>query len=827
MKKYANSIIGVFLGAGLMAFLASCLNPIGFDPSALGAIKVEVSGEVDTRSSDYAVLWVINRTASVDVESLTVTRVDNPEGYPKVAAKPAHGSTYASYHPPTDLPYTVKIDYKPTSPPSSAYTAEQCTGSFTIPEKYMPKAGGTYPVYIYRAKDGGVILVEEEMTKVPDPADTENPPLPPSASAPTYPLIVRNVTADMNAEFVDFMFAGSTLSFEGPGAKDETLNYLEAGQYRVKAGLYRASAGPPATVETAEKNVPVITPNDSQSWHTLYMWIYKTKSGGYGTTTTWPPNPNDAADVTISDIAGAGNGLLKIVNKSETGSVLRKIRIDADEIVFGNDYNPSFTKDMEWMTVLSPGLHTVEFMPSSQDFYGINLTVQIKEGEVTTLSYFDQLANPDLPPLDDGYGSGLIKVVNNSTAVVERVVVKDTDNGKLSFYPYNRFTPPSPINFNKTGRVGVVGNVDFPITEGVHYLIMVELKLNGTGGYVLIERPAALKDQIVEIVINEQEIQGAHGSNVTVVNQTGGLAYPVEIVSVTLFNAAKPDDSSVFSGGIWTPAGAIKTGKKASFRVNHSIGMPITAVDSFKAAVTLDSANGQTGTVEKDVGGLYDIDQTITISAADLPALLTGSNAADITSFTLAGAAGTISGNSISVTVPYGTDITSKAPVIAVSPGAAVNPASGTARNFNSPVNYTVTAENGVTQKTYTVTVTVAPDSSGGGGGSGGGSGGSYVGTFRLEDFWVLGTNSAGEKVWVQANRGSGYASRGRDLFMPSGFVVTDTMEVKFTYQGYPTISTPSVQTFTNNQLSFGVSNAHNTVTPRQTIWYTIYLVWQ
>ncbi|MDR2434421.1 MAG: hypothetical protein LBD47_07615 [Treponema sp.] len=181
----------------------------------------------------------------------------------------------------------------------------------------------------------------------------------------------------MNASCVDFNLNNTTLTVEGPAAK-ETLTCLEAGQYRAKTGLYKAPAGLPVTSITAEKNMPVIAPNDGQSWHTLYIRLCKTKSGG-GITTSWPPNPNDAVDVAIGEIAGAGNGLLTIANKSETGDVIRKLRIDAAEIVFGGGGNPSFTRDMEWTTVLSPGQHTVEFMPARQNHYGITLTVQIRE----------------------------------------------------------------------------------------------------------------------------------------------------------------------------------------------------------------------------------------------------------------------------------------------------------------------------------------------------------------------------------------------------------------------------------------------------------------
>jgi hypothetical protein len=93
------------------------------------------------------------------------------------------------------------------------------------------------------------------------------------------------------------------------------------------------------------------------------------------------------------------------------------------------------------------------------------------------------------------------------------------------------------------------------------------------------------------------------------------------------------------------------------------------------------------------------------------------SSAALITAFTIPGQSGSTSindsANTISLTMPYGTSLTSLTPTISVSAGATVNPASGTARNFTSSVNYTVTAENETTTKTYTVTVNVVPPRTG------------------------------------------------------------------------------------------------------------------
>jgi len=79
----------------------------------------------------------------------------------------------------------------------------------------------------------------------------------------------------------------------------------------------------------------------------------------------------------------------------------------------------------------------------------------------------------------------------------------------------------------------------------------------------------------------------------------------------------------------------------------------------------------------------------------------------DITAFSFASpeVAGVISGANITVTVPFGTDVTALVPTITHS-GASVSPNSGVVQNFLSPVTYTVTAEDAST-KDYLVTVVI------------------------------------------------------------------------------------------------------------------------
>ncbi|MEI7898822.1 MAG: hypothetical protein WCK89_01115 [bacterium] len=88
----------------------------------------------------------------------------------------------------------------------------------------------------------------------------------------------------------------------------------------------------------------------------------------------------------------------------------------------------------------------------------------------------------------------------------------------------------------------------------------------------------------------------------------------------------------------------------------------------------------------------------------------------DILSFSVLGIPGTISGDTITQHVPFGTDPATLQPVVTVSDRATVVPPNGATVDFsgaNNPVTYTVTASNSTAeipnQRAYAVTVTVLP----------------------------------------------------------------------------------------------------------------------
>ncbi len=65
--------------------------------------------------------------------------------------------------------------------------------------------------------------------------------------------------------------------------------------------------------------------------------------------------------------------------------------------------------------------------------------------------------------------------------------------------------------------------------------------------------------------------------------------------------------------------------------------------------------------------------------------------------------------NSIQINVDPLSNLTNLTPTISISENASINPSSGIEQDFSSPVQYTVTAQDGVSQRVWTVTVNHAP----------------------------------------------------------------------------------------------------------------------
>jgi autotransporter-associated beta strand protein len=163
-------------------------------------------------------------------------------------------------------------------------------------------------------------------------------------------------------------------------------------------------------------------------------------------------------------------------------------------------------------------------------------------------------------------------------------------------------------------------------------------------------------------------------------------------------------------------------------------GLPPTTIDGTHITVTVPYAADvsalaptytlYTGATASPVSGTaanFTSAQTYTVTGADSSTKVytvtvtkaAASPAKEITAFVFPGLpAPTIGTNTITLTVPYGTPVTSLAPTYSVSALAVQDAAfpSGSSRDFSSAKTYAITAEDGST-KIYTVTITVTPAS--------------------------------------------------------------------------------------------------------------------
>ncbi|NLB51894.1 MAG: cadherin-like domain-containing protein, partial [Syntrophomonadaceae bacterium] len=178
-------------------------------------------------------------------------------------------------------------------------------------------------------------------------------------------------------------------------------------------------------------------------------------------------------------------------------------------------------------------------------------------------------------------------------------------------------------------------------------------------------------------------------------------------------------------GAVWTPIGITD---EAAFKGHFDFNGKVISNYILDPDLSIASESVEISNISSEYGGLFGLISSeatitgyVTPPAADVgedeAADIDEDEAADeldkaITGFYFAGLDPAVSGmideetKTITLTVPYGTDLTALVPTIDHN-GVSVSPVSGEAADFTDPVIYRVTAEDGSTQD-YLVTITVA-----------------------------------------------------------------------------------------------------------------------
>ena len=191
-----------------------------------------------------------------------------------------------------------------------------------------------------------------------------------------------------------------------------------------------------------------------------------------------------------------------------------------------------------------------------------------------------------------------------------------------------------------------------------------------------------------------------------IVKNAGGVESAALKVDIPAFGGT--EQPGEFKITISAPKGGTLTASKTTANAGDVITVtatPDTGMQMVSGSLTytLAVAGGETKVIDNF---------TFTMPAGDVSLTCkweTKSTTVDgITGFSINGVSGSINqtNGTISVVMPYGTDVSKLVPVISGNNIASIIPGSGVMQDFSKPVTYTVTLADGTT-KTYTVTVYV------------------------------------------------------------------------------------------------------------------------
>ena len=195
---------------------------------------------------------------------------------------------------------------------------------------------------------------------------------------------------------------------------------------------------------------------------------------------------------------------------------------------------------------------------------------------------------------------------------------------------------------------------------------------------------------------------------IVVVSAAGGESAPLKVEIPAYGSGTDTPDTGAYKISIRAPKGGTITTNRTKADAGEEIIVTVTPDNGYQMvsgslSYTLETAGGETKTISNGRFTMPAGDVSITCKWETATTTAKG-----ITSFSINGVAGAVnnSTNTITITMPRGTDVTKLTPVIATNGVKSLTPGSGETVNFTNAVTYTAAMEDG-SSKTYTVTVYV------------------------------------------------------------------------------------------------------------------------
>ena len=195
---------------------------------------------------------------------------------------------------------------------------------------------------------------------------------------------------------------------------------------------------------------------------------------------------------------------------------------------------------------------------------------------------------------------------------------------------------------------------------------------------------------------------------IVVVSAAGGESAPLKVEIPAYGSGTDTPDTGAYKISVSVPKGGTITTNRTKADAGDEIIVTVTPDNGYQMVsgsltYTLATAGGETKTITNGRFTMPAGDVTIACKWETATTTAKG-----ITSFSINGIAGAVNNttNTITITMPRGTDVTKLTPTISTNGVKSLTPGSGETVNFTNSVNYTATMEDGST-KTYTVTVYV------------------------------------------------------------------------------------------------------------------------
>ncbi len=295
----------------------------------------------------------------------------------------------------------------------------------------------------------------------------------------------------------------------------------------------------------------------------------------------------------------------------------------------------------------------------------VNSTVAVNGGVV---------ASAGTSRIDDIYIKGKVAALSNDATVTSTVYTVDSNAGTITNVPQTE----TLANFK--ANITPAAGATFEVYQADGTTVATDLQ---TGYKLICTAEDGVTKKTYSITLNT-----------TLSSEKAILSYSINGVNGTI-------DAVNHTVTLTLPYGTDRSNLVATFTLSAAATAKVGATVQVSGTTANDFTSPVTYTVTAEDGSTQDWVVTVNLTAA--------STEKDILTFTIAGqVSSTIDAvaGTVTVVMPFGTNVTSLTPTITVSQYATINPASGVAQDFTNPVSYTVTAQDNST-KTWTVTVTV------------------------------------------------------------------------------------------------------------------------